>query len=269
VRTRAELALNPLAFSQLRVHCVSPLLVVEVVDSNNQIRTNSAPMDPDAQKWADQILALTHSLVADTGQDASVPRPVAPPSAATARNESPRPSALAVVPTAPPRRDSPDWYHAHTLSVAVGPCAEFWGSSTNLQLGPSATIGVPTLHQLRLALAGGSEWSLVQPSDIAMRHWHAGIEGQYGSTWWMAWGIQLSVLSLTPSKALLPKSQSAFEPMLTFRAGYTATIAGQRWLASAGLRSYPESREVRVDGQSVFTVPMLAITAALAYEFGI
>ncbi len=266
VRTRAELALSPSSFSQLRVHCVSRWLLVEAVDGSNQVRTSSATLDSDTVLWADQILALTHSLVANNSQGESVLRPQEPLAAQNARNESSRPNAPAT-PPAPPHRDSPNGNQTHALNLAVGPCAEFWVKPTNLQLGPCATIGVPTSPRSRIAFTGGAQWSLVQPSDIEIRHWHGGIEVQFGQKWWLALGTQLSVLNLTPNNGLLPKSRNTFEPMLTIRAGYAATVAGQRLLASAGLRSYPESRDVRVDGHPAFTVPLVAVTAALEYEF--
>jgi hypothetical protein len=269
VRTRAELALSPLALSQLRVRCVSRLLLVEVVDSGNQIRTNSATLDADTRLWADQILALMHSLVADAGQSESALRPQEPVVPPAAGNESSRPNAPVVTPAAPPHRDAPNWYQTHALSLAVGPCVEFWAKPMNLQLGPCAAIGVPTSPFSRLAFTGGAKWSLTEPSNIEIRHWHGGVEAQFGPKWWVGFGTQLSVLSLVPNSGLLPKSQRTFEPVLTVRGGYAATVAGQRLLASAGLRGYPESREVRVNGQRAFTIPMVAVTVAVEYEFGI
>ena len=268
VRTRAEVALSPLTFSQLRVRCASRLLSIEAVASGNQVRAKSAPLYPDPRLWADQILTLTHSLIADDKGD-SVLRPKEPLVSPNAESESSRRNSLVVTLPASKSRESPHASEGHALSLAVGPCAEFWVTPMNLQLGPCATISVPTSSRSRVALTGGAKWSLARPNDIEIRHWHGGIEAYFGLKWWVAVGTQLSVLSLAPKNGLLPKSQTTSEPMLTLRAGHAATVAGQRLLTSIGLRGYPESREVRVDGHRAFTVPLVAVTATLEYEFGI
>jgi len=144
-----------------------------------EVRTRAeVALDPDPRLWADQILSLTHSLIADYRSE-SVLGPEEPPSPSIARNESSRPNSPVVTARASEPRESPHASEGHALSLAVGPCAEFWVTPTNLQLGPCATIGVPTSSRSRVALTGGAKWSLARPNDIEIPHWHGGLEANF------------------------------------------------------------------------------------------
>jgi hypothetical protein len=271
-RTRAELAMNRLTDGELHVHCVRPLVVVEYKTPGLPIRSNSAALATDINQWVEEILALIHAVTTPASEIANqtntlqAPRIEPPPSEIAARLP-PQPNTASAVPVPNGPEASTRGQTSYMTDLGIGLCSELWAKPMNALLGPCATLGLRLSSLSRIAVIGGTQWSLARPADINIRHWQAGIEARLGASIWFALGAQVSILHLTPGNGLLPNSQIAYEPMLTMRGGYTVPLTAQRLATSAGLRSYPEYRDVRVNGQRAFRLPILAFTLGVEYEF--
>lgn len=79
----------------------------------------------------------------------------------------------------------------------------------------------------------------------------------------------LSWLHFAPSAELSPSSHGVVEPELALRVGYSFLGPRQTLGTALGLRTYPEYRDVRVNGAAAFRVPAVALTASLEYRFGL
>jgi hypothetical protein len=261
--------MNHLAEGEIRIDCVPPLVVVAYATSGVPVRTSSATLVQDTNQWVEEILTLIHAAIAPTAESAlSVPAASSPVATATPVEVAPAPAAhsnSAIVagdlPEPSRRRET-----SFSGFVGGGVCSELWAKPVNGLLGPCASIGLQLSPDLRVAATGATEWTTGKPSDIALHLWQAGGEARFGRNVWAAFGAQLSALDLTPDRNLSPNSTFAYQGTLTLRGGFSATLARGRLVAGAGLRSYPGNREVRVNREPVFQLPVLALTLGIEYE---
>ncbi len=270
-RARAELAMNHLTESEIHISCVLPLVVVVHATKDVPIRSSSATLVQDTNQWVEEILTLIHAVIAPPA-GTTLNKPVAdapivtyPPVENTPNSAlQQQSSSAALTPLSP--KASKRGETSQLIFGGGGLCSEFWAKPVNALMGPCVSLGLRISSFSRFAATGATQWSTAKPNDIALHLWQAGVEARFGRTAWFALGTQLSAVDLTPERNLSPKSKFAYEPTLALRGGFSASLAGQRLVTGAGLRSYAANRDVRVDDKSVFQLPWLALTLGIEYE---
>ncbi len=270
-RTRAELAMNHLTESEIHVSCVLPLVVVVYATNDVPIRSSSATLAQDTNQWVEEILTLIHAVIAPRAGTtlntpaADTPIVTYPPIENTPNSALQQQSSSAastpLSPTASKRGET-----SQLIFGGGGLCSELWAKPVNALIGPGVSVGLRITSFSRVAATGATQWSAAKPSDITLHLWQAGVEARFGRTVWFALGTQLSAVDLTPERNLSPKSKFAYEGALTLRGGFSTSLAGQRLVTGAGLRSYAANRDVHVDGKSVFHLPWLALTLGIESE---
>lgn len=270
-RSRAELAMLGVSTGEIGIRCWPPLAVVQYAMSAEPVRSSSRHLVGETDAWIDQILSIVHVLFAPTPEStASVPIPVAQPTASAAE--------VAPVPIAPQRTATPaqgasQWRpelpkaEPLTSQLSIGGCAEVWAKPLAILPGVCALLGLRSSFS-RIALVGGIQWSAARVHDMSIRHWQGGVEWSLGHPLWLAVSGQLSVFQLMPSAGLSPSSSTKYNPSVTLRGGTVLPLGREQLRAGAGVR-LQSGYDVHVNGQAVFSVPIVALAMDLAYELSL
>jgi hypothetical protein len=149
--------------------------------------------------------------------------------------------------------------------MGIGACAEIWAKPLAFLPGVCILVGLRS-SLARIAVTGGVQWSTSRVHDIGIRHWQAGVDWSFGHQFWFALQGQVSVVQLVPRAGLSPDAISTYDPSVTARAGISLPLQREHLLTGLGLR-LQQAHEVVVNGNSVFSVPNLALTMDVAYEF--
>ena len=264
-RARAELAMNRVTGGEINVHCWLPLVVVE---STTPVRSSSRHLVGNPDQWVDEILSMVHELLTPEVQPATLPSLAPQPIAEAPKNPpafvpplpAPQQFAAPVAVASPPR---PDLSHHVQLTpqIGIGLCAELWFKPEVLP-GPCAWFGIRHASWSQVAVGGGVQWAASRLNDIAIRHWHAGIEWRLGRTVWIAVGTQVSVYQLTPPQNLSPNyypvrprtnaARRHFNPYLT------PTLTAKHW--------HPDPTESRCLHRSPPQCPRRIYPAATRFD---
>ncbi len=283
-RARAELAVQGVWTGTLQIHCVVPLLVVEYSKPGFMTRSSSTPLPADVNQWVENILGLIHDATTANGASPKAQQSAVQPSS----EKPPRAAASSALPQAVPAYSQPassqleqpaqssstqqsiatDGPSMMRPFAAFGICTDLWPKAGNALLGPCAWTGLRVRRLWRLAATGGVQWAAAQTESIGIRSWHVGLDVRYGRTYWLAIGSELSAIRLAPSSGTLPSDKSILAPVFSLRAGLSKPLVKRMFGVGAGLKLYPEYHDVRVDGHNAFRLPIVALTADVAYEFG-
>ena len=270
-RARAELAMNRLSESEIQVNCVSPLVVVSYAANGISVRSSSAPLVQDINQWVEEILTLIHAVVAPSVGLGNSDTPASGASSETITSPVNAPNMSAPSKSLPTMSteysvEAPHRGESKSVSLGGGLCAELWAKPMNALVGPCVSAGLRLSPFSRIAVTGATQWSTGKPDDIALHLWQGGVEARFGRSFWFALGMQLSAIHLVPSSDFLPRSRFAYEPTFALRGGLSTTLGGQKLVTGAGLRGYSAPRDVRLNGVTVFQLPMLALTLGIEYE---
>jgi len=270
-RSRAELAILGVTEGEIAIRCWPPLAIVQYAPDNEPSRSGSRHLVGETDAWIEQILSIVHDLFARKAESkVSAVQSPGPQSPRDRTESTPQP------PAEPQKVDAPapitsQWKteapKAEPLvtQASVGACAEVWAKPLDILPGVCAWFGLRSSFS-RIALVGGVQWAAARVQDITIRHWQGGLEWSLGHPLWFAVSGQLSVFQLTPNTDLSPTSRNTYDPSVTLRGGTSLPVGGQHLQAGAGIRLQP-GHEVHIDGRTVFSVPIAALTLDLAYEF--
>jgi hypothetical protein len=117
-----------------------------------------------------------------------------------------------------------------------------------------------------VAATGGVHWAASRLSGVAIRHWHQGLEWRLGRAPWFALGAHLSIYQLLAGPGMSPTSSTTYDPAVSLRGGIATPIAKQPLQAAMGLWLQP-GHPIVINGQAAFSLPSLALSADIVYEF--
>lgn len=298
-RLRADLTMERIFDAELRVSCEGTRAVVAFARAGQPLQLRSAELSPDASGWVEEILALSHLLTSpsepqpatsepklDERASTSFPSeasPSSPPAAVEADAASPTPTP----PSSPPlarrsasnsQSDATSPYHSESsgrrdgrplFEVGVGAAGEIWANELFGTVGPSFALGARFSPLLRLGLFADLAWGTARPSDLGLFAYRLGAEARFGQRFWLGVGVSVTGFEVTAASQLSPVDQSALDPTLTSRIGYSIVLGQQALSLSAGLRASPKYHDVELNGQRQYRLPLVAPSLGVEYSLGL
>jgi hypothetical protein len=155
------------------------------------------------------------------------------------------------------------------FEVGVGAAGEIWANELFGTVGPSFALGVRFSPSLRLGLFAELAWGTARPSDLGLFAYRVGAEARFGQRFWLGVGVSATGFEVTAASQLSPVDQSALDPTLTSRIGYSVALGQQALSLSAGLRASPEYHDVELNGQRQYRLPLVAPSLGVEYSLGL